>query len=134
MKLIDADELLKRVLNIITEKSSALDWINLINSMPEEIVAQTKWIPVTEKLPEHGDEEVLIQCNGKDGSIRLIDAFVLAAYDEGIGWYSMGRPNLEVTVTAWMPLPEPYRPDEKENLAASTDWKDHYMGRFEKVN
>lgn len=52
MKLIDADELMKRVLNIITESSGALDWINLINSMPEETVAQTKWIPVEERLPE----------------------------------------------------------------------------------
>lgn len=108
MKLIDADELMKRVLNIITESSGALDWINLINSMPEETVAQTKWIPVTEKLPECEDEEVLVQCNGKDGSIRLIDAFVLATYDKDFGWYSMGRPDLEATVTAWMPLPEMY--------------------------
>lgn len=134
MKLIDADELMKRVLNIITESSGALDWINLINSMPEETVAQTKWIPVTEKLPECEDEEVLVQCNGKDGSIRLIDAFVLATYDKDFGWYSMGRPDLEATVTAWMPLPEMYRPDEKEKITTAADWKGHYMGRFEKVN
>lgn len=134
MKLIDADELMKRVLNIITESSGALDWINLINSMPEETVAQTKWIPVTEKLPECEDEEVLVQCNGKDGSIRLIDAFVLATYDKDFGWYSMGRPDLEATVTAWMPLPEIYRPDEKEKITTAADWKGHYMGRFEKVN
>ena len=134
MKLIDADELMKRVLNIITESSGALDWINLINSMPEETVAQTKWIPVTEKLPECEDEEVLVQCNGKDGSIRLIDAFVLATYDKDFGWYSMERPDLEATVTAWMPLPEMYRPDEKEKITTAADWKGHYMGRFEKVN
>lgn len=94
----------------------------------------TKWIPVTEKLPECEDEEVLVQCNGKDGSIRLIDAFVLATYDKDFGWYSMGRPDLEATVTAWMPLPEMYRPDEKEKITTAADWKGHYMGRFEKVN
>ena len=35
MKLIDADELMERVRNTITEQSGAMDWINLIASMPE---------------------------------------------------------------------------------------------------
>lgn len=38
----------------------------------------------------------------------------------------------------WIPvtekLPEPYRPEGgKEKSVADTDWKGHYMGRFEKV-
>lgn len=92
-----------------------------------------RWIPATERLPESEDEEVLVQCNGKDGSIRLIDAFVLATYSKEIGWYSMGRPNLEATVTAWMPLPEPYKAEVEERPDAYADWQDHYMDRFEKV-
>ena len=36
MKLIDADKLMERVRNTITEQSSTLDWLNLIASMPEE--------------------------------------------------------------------------------------------------
>lgn len=35
MRVIDADELMERVRNTITEKSGAMDWINLIASMPE---------------------------------------------------------------------------------------------------
>ena len=35
MRLIDADELMERVRSTITEQSSAMDWINLIASMPE---------------------------------------------------------------------------------------------------
>ena len=72
------------------------------------------WIPVTERLPESGDEEVLVQCNGKDGAIKLIDAFMIASYDEEIGWYSMGHPDLFATVSAWMPLPEMYKENENE--------------------
>ena len=73
-----------------------------------------RWIPVTERLPESGDEEVLVQCNGKDGAIKLIDAFMIASYDEEIGWYSMGHPDLFATVSAWMPLPEMYKENENE--------------------
>lgn len=35
MRLIDADELIERVRSTITEQSGAMDWINLIASMPE---------------------------------------------------------------------------------------------------
>ncbi len=35
MKLIDADELMERVRSTITEQSGAMEWINLIASMPE---------------------------------------------------------------------------------------------------
>ncbi len=35
MRLIDADELMERVRSTITELSGAMDWINLIASMPE---------------------------------------------------------------------------------------------------
>lgn len=35
MRLIDADELMERVRSTITERSGAMDWINLITSMPE---------------------------------------------------------------------------------------------------
>ena len=35
MRLIDADELMERVRNTITEQSGAMDWINLIAAMPE---------------------------------------------------------------------------------------------------
>lgn len=36
-------------------------------------------------------------------------------------------------VLAWLPLPEPYGAEVEEKPDVSTDWKGHYMGRFEKV-
>lgn len=36
-------------------------------------------------------------------------------------------------VNAWMPLPKQYRAKMEEKPDVSTDWKGHYMGRFEKV-
>lgn len=48
----------------------------------------------------------------------------------GIAWDGL---NLEATVTAWMPLPEPYKAEVEERPDAYADWQDHYMDRFEKV-
>ncbi len=45
MKLIDADKLMERVRNTITEQSGAMDWINLIASMPEE----EPWMPYSKE-------------------------------------------------------------------------------------
>jgi len=45
MKLIDADELMERVRCTITEQSGAMDWINLIASMPEE----EPWMPYSKE-------------------------------------------------------------------------------------
>lgn len=57
-----------------------------------ELRERTRWIPVTEKLPED-DIEVLVF----DG----LDVF-LAIHDAG-AWYADGY---VVDITHWMPLPE----------------------------
>ena len=50
------------------------------------------------------------------------------AGDEDYTYLSVG-----FFVNAWMPLPKPYREEVEEKPVADTGWKDHYMGRFEKV-
>lgn len=60
--------------------------------------AHPNWIPVTERLPEPRTD---VWCNSDLGQM-------VGYYEENVGtWY--GRNYLELIVTAWMPLPEPYR-------------------------
>ena len=92
-----------------------------------------RWIPVTEKLPEP-ETSILVS----------FDNFTLPAIatyrvdDDGSGAFYQGDEDYTYIsvgfyVNAWMPLPEPYRSEVEEKLVADTGWKDHYMGRFEKV-
>ena len=60
------------------------------------------WIPVEEKLPED-DDMVVITCRTKKG-VRSVNR----AYYDGIFWHGIGSMS---GVVAWMPLPEPYRPE-----------------------
>lgn len=71
---------------------------------------QPKWIPVTERLPEK-HEEVLVTVAGE-----IVIAWL---YLDG-RWRSNDCPEtyLNDFITAWMPLPEPYRKETE-------DGKDH---------
>ena len=72
------------------------------------------WIPVSERLPEEG-YGVLVTVNGKHNNITFIDALEIAEYDSTDGWIVEGY--LDWTnpdVTAWQPLPEPYKEREEE--------------------
>ena len=61
------------------------------------------WIPVEERLPED-ERMVLVTCQTKKG-IRSTKR----AYYDGTFWHGSGSMS---SVTAWCPLPEPYKPDE----------------------
>ena len=84
----------------------------------EEIPAPFKWIPVSERLPEDSY-----------GCIVAYHGFMMtpsgekeydAVYHEtvgfdGQGWNNANGENIDnlIDVTAWMPLPEPYK-EERE--------------------
>ena len=88
----------------------------LTDRCAEEIaVAQerTRWIPVTERLPEEG-VPVLINYIGIDGKVYADGVAVWTDY--GCFWWEGSLAYCEeevaVPITHWMPLPEP--PEEVE--------------------
>lgn len=60
---------------------------------PPQALEQTRWIPVSERLPEDGKYLICTY----DGYIATI------MYDRSMGWL------LNYNIIAWMPLPEPYK-------------------------
>lgn len=75
-----------------------------------ELLEQTEWIPVTEKLPED-DERVLATIDA--GSIIV----TIVTYDmmRGAFYNTFGvRIGCGTDVLAWMPLPKPYKEGDKE--------------------
>ena len=77
----------------------------MISEAYEAEVTKQNWIPVTERLPDNIDEEVLV-CNegyGKDGT-----GFATVAVYNGNGWLECWeRKQYLACITYWMPLPEP---------------------------
>lgn len=64
------------------------------------VPSKNGWIPVSEKLPED-ERMVLVTCQTKKG-IRSTNR----AYYDGKFWHGSGSMS---GVTAWQPLPEPYK-------------------------
>lgn len=80
------------------------------------VTPQTKWIPVSEKLPEvqkNGDKDfsdwvqvtIDISRNG-DSDVYVCEAYYCFSENK---WYT--KRFVIGVVTAWMPLPEPFDPD-----------------------
>ena len=77
-----------------------LDFRQLAEWMKElkQLREQTRWIPVSERLPENG---TYLICTD-DGYIATI------MYDRSMGWL------LDSNIIAWMPLLQPYKGESEE--------------------
>ena len=60
MRLIDEEVLMKDIQNTITEKSSTIDWMNLIHRQPVAYDVEK----VVEQLEEFRDEMKMFGCDG----------------------------------------------------------------------
>ena len=88
---------------------------------------------MTEKLPEP-ETYILVSFD----NFTLPDIATYRVDDDGSGAFYPGDEDYTYIsvgfyVNAWMPLPGVYRAEVEEKPVAGTGWKDHYMGRFEKV-
>lgn len=108
----DAIEVLKNDIEICTiQQKQACD-------MAIKALEQTRWIPVSERLPELG-EKVLCQCRA-----NIYEVLKLTVD----GWYY--NPNhcyMESFVIAWMPLPKPYKAENKIEQALAYADQDTMM-------
>ena len=96
--------------NVLVDEISAYDMA--IEALQEPQVGG--WIPVTERLPEDG-YGVLVTVNGKHNNITFVNALEIAEYGNTEGWIIEGYLDwINPDVTAWMPLPEPYKESEEE--------------------
>ena len=72
------------------------------------------WIPVAERLPDNG-YGVLVTVNGKHDNITFVNALEIAKYVNIEGWIIEGYLDwINPDVTAWQPLPEPYKESEEK--------------------
>lgn len=85
----------------------------LVNELPPVTPQESRWIPVSERLP---DREEYIANNGRfivsDGERSYSEYFDI--YDkECFGEPTMYGFRVDRVVAAWMPLPEPYKEDKE---------------------
>ena len=116
MTLIDGDRIMTAWLyddehrEFIEKKMSIIDCINAYTEegiTESDVVEQTEWLPVSERLPE---PRVDVWVNSDIGQLQ-------GYYEEHVDtWYAsfgQGRDYLELIVNAWMPLPEPYKAESE---------------------
>ena len=90
-----------KVLYALGATGMATEISSIIRSHMDEVPDNNAgWIPVEERLPED-ERMVLVTCQTKKG-IRSTNR----AYYDGKFWHGSGSMS---GVTAWQPLPEPYR-------------------------
>ena len=112
--MIDEKKLIKELSkNSVFEKITNAEGKNVFEII-EDQPQVGGWIPVSERLPED-EYGVLVTVNGKHNNTTFIDALEIAEYDSTDGWIVEGYLDwINPDVTAWQPLPEPYKESEKE--------------------
>ena len=90
-------------------------------------MTENGWIPVTERLPKD-DVLVLVTVSGIYNAITFVDAIQMGEHDRQ-GWFIKGYEECDnPNVTAWMPLPVPYRPALNQDKPSG--WQEQIMGTF----
>lgn len=96
----DAIEVVGRHIGRLHHSDQSMDGVAEVWLSEVPTVGSSGWIPVTVRLPET-DEMMLVSCRSKKGVSSVNRAY----YANGT-WHGSGSMS---GVTAWMPLPEPYR-------------------------
>ena len=79
------------------ESNKYLTLWTFVENMPSINPQEPKWIPVSERLPEEGGKYLVYTWSHEIETAQYVDGY----------W------NIKTPISAWMPLPEPYREVEK---------------------
>ena len=93
----------------VTKERIIEHFVRLPSTQPEQ-----KWIPVTERLPE---DDTLMLVNYIDSRPGAMDIWIGWHEMENV-WYIDGEEHSRERgneVIAWMPLPEPYQAERRED-------------------
>ena len=83
--------------NILANRPTERDFLIVATRKAFEALKEQQWIPVTEILPENDDKVLITHSHG-----------ISMAWWNGRYWTGSMIKKYK-TVTAWMPLPEPYK-------------------------
>ena len=90
------------------------EWHTKVDELPNAQL-KNKWIPVSERLPT---KEEYIANNGlfivSDGNRTYAEYFDVYNYMKYFGEPTMNGFRVDRCVTAWMPLPQPYKAESEE--------------------
>ena len=104
---IDKNEHTNRVLRAI---------MNGVETMPS-VNPQTRWIPVSERLPEDNENVLMTICrmDGRHNDYPFVSVGYIG-WNQQSWWCAHDGDCAEnhVEVLAWMPLPEPYKVESEE--------------------
>ena len=110
MRLIDADALIDKYGDWYTEEGTEEGYIGtikgIVDSMPT-IEPEPKWIPCSEMLPEESGRYLISVLDGVGRRTTV------APYQPRYKAWTMTGRMAYWKVIAWLPLPEPYRGEEK---------------------
>lgn len=99
-------ELERRGITVLAVANHKQVTVDLLEQLPSAQPEQ-RWIPCSERLPDLWDERYLV-------SLAWGGVGVMEYKSTGFHNYGSFSPVPIETVTAWMPLPEPYKEDEHE--------------------
>ena len=95
-ELADYDCYNEKQLKCAEEYRQLAEWLKELKQLRE----QTRWIPVTEDLPEEGTF-VLASYNSDEGPDVVMTYYNKYGFTRGL-------------MTAWMPLPQPYKAESED--------------------
>lgn len=97
MKVIQLKDAVSVIRNTLAEGGLA-DTLELRMGIKAKEFIEPKWIPVTERLPEEGARVIVTQIFGERTTVYC----TIFPFEK----------TKEKYITAWMPLPEPYKESE----------------------